>query len=116
MFGTVGGIVGAATAIGQWVYKGGKWVWEEAKGNKEEKARASAAYLARLRKNTDAHWAKVATHIRENQNRQIVSTNALPTQSVQLGLDTDQATIFGQELQTKHLIIGALALLLLVKK
>lgn len=116
MFATAGGIAGAAAAIGQWVYQGGKWIWQEVKGNKEQKAREGAKIMANSRQMVLDHQARLRALIRTASNKQITARQAIPNASLQVGLTQDQGSIFGGEIKQSHLIIGAIALLLLVKK
>jgi len=116
MFGTAAGIAGAAATVGNWVYQGGKWVWQEVKGNNEAKARKNAQIMANSRRLVREHQEQFRALVRTAQNKQILSTQAIPQASMQVGISKDQGSIFGSEIKQSHLIIGAIALLLLVKK
>ncbi|MBW2637639.1 MAG: hypothetical protein JRC86_08995 [Deltaproteobacteria bacterium] len=93
-----------------------QWFAKNLKAKKSANAKLAAELQAKVQAGHRQWQDNLRAQIRTAQNKNIMSTQAIPNASLQVGLTQDQGSIFGGEIKQSHLIIGAIALLLLVKK
>ena len=93
-----------------------KWIAKNLKTKNSANAKLGADLQVQVRANHRRWQDELRARLRQAQNKNITSTQAIPNASLQVGLTQDQGSIFGGEIKQSHLIIGAIALLLLVKK
>jgi hypothetical protein len=93
-----------------------QWFSKNLKAKKSANAKLAAELQAKVQAGNRQWQDMIRAARRTAQNKNIMSTQAIPNASLQVGLTHDQGSIFGGEIKQSHLIIGAVALLLLVKK